>query len=145
MRKTCLLLAVLWVANASLCRADDKPEAGKAAVMESKDAKDAGKDYVEAIGAKDAPACTPTAPKQTGIIIPIKPGCHTGHSAECLYKLLAWATYCPLNKSSNCCHKCSDCWTPPLYTYFLDPYHACASGNGSAGCDKPGCGVWAHR
>jgi hypothetical protein len=137
MRKTCLLLAVLLAANGSLCRADDKPD------TDAK--KDAGKDYVEAIGAKDTAACIPAMPKKSGIIIPFTPRCHSGRSLECYHKLVAWITYCPLQKSTGCCHKCTDCAPPPLYTYFLDPYHACGSANGCAACEKPGCGAWAHR
>jgi len=137
MRKTCLILAVLLAANGTVCRADEKPGPDEK--------KDAGKDYVEAIGAKDTAACIPAATKKSGIIIPFTPRCHSGHGTECLHKLLAWITYCPLKKSSDCCHKCNDCANPPLYTYFLDPYHACGTANGCATYKKAACATCGHR
>jgi len=151
MRNTWLIVAVLLAANGSVCRADDIPVAFKTAVTEwrvgTDERKDAGKDYVEAIGAKDAAACTPAAPKKSGIICAAPARCRCGRGAECFQRLWAWMTYCPLKKSGmcDCCHKCSDCLNPPLYTYFLDPYHACASGNGCATTEPAGCGAWAHR
>lgn len=145
MRKTWLVLAVLLAGNIAVCRAEDKKDDDKPATAEKKaDAKDMkkddGKDYVEAVDAKDmapAPACAP----KSGIVCAAPAKCRCGRGADCCQRVWAWLTYRPLKKPClwNCCHKCGDCHVPPLYLYFLDPYHACASGNGCATCAAAGC------
>jgi hypothetical protein len=158
MKKSWLVLAVLLGGNVGFCRAGDaKDEPLPAAIKaDSQDAKksvktSAGKDFVEAIDAKDAAACGPVCTKKSGIVWPASQGCRSGRGPDCCHRLWAWLTYCPVKKPclADCCHHCNDCHVPPLYLYFLDPYHACAAGDGRAmydayGC-APGCAACAHR
>jgi hypothetical protein len=150
MRKAWLMLAVLLAASGAQLRADDAEGPKPAAIDRTADAaeekKDTGKDYVEAIDAKHPTVCT-QAENKSGVICNARARCCFGRGAECCKRLWEWMTYCPLKKSClcDCCHKCNDCPTPPLYTYFLDPYHACASGNGCSACERPGCATCAHR
>jgi hypothetical protein len=151
MRKAWLTLVVILTANGTLCRADETDGVKPAPIERKADAadvkKDNGRDYVEAIDARDAAAWTKGTASKSGIICNAPAKCCLGRGAECCKSLWAWMTYCPLKKSClcDCCHKCNDVPTPPLYTYFLDPYHACASGNGCAACEKPGCASCGHR
>jgi hypothetical protein len=136
MRKTWWLLAVvLLAAYAPVSRAEgEKKEAVKeVAASEVKEAKaDSGADYVIPVNGKEElppAACSSCAPK-TGIICAAPERCRCGRGADCCHRLWAWLTYRPLKKPClwDCCHKCNNCHTPPLYLYLLDPYHACGAG-----------------
>jgi hypothetical protein len=161
MRKTFIALAVLLAGGVAMCRAADKnnkplaspygavnPSAAESAtVADVQDKpKDDGKDYVAPLDAKDAAPTAfapPPAPcaKKSGIIWAAPERCHCGHAMEHWHHICDWLTYRPLQRPglAGCCRKCGACHVPPLYFYFLDPYHACAPGNGGAGCAAPGC------
>jgi hypothetical protein len=156
MRKTWLVLAVFLAGSVAVCRAeeqkiDDKPAASDKKADAKVMKKDDGKDYVEAVDAKDIAPAAPCAPK-SGIVCAAPDRCYVGRGAECCQRIRErgaehcqhiwdWLTYRPLKKPclTGCCHKCGGCHVPPLYLYFLDPYHACAPGNGCATCAAPGC------
>lgn len=172
MRKISLVLAVLLAGHVAVCRADGNKFSWKSLVSPyapaassnapapaiPKDAvipadvreiqKDDVKDYVEPVDAKDvvvpAPAAHP-APN-SGIVCAAPADCRCGRGAACGRHFWEWLTYRPLSRPglAGCCHKCGACHVPPLYLYFLDPYHACAPGNGCATCAAPGCSGCAH-
>jgi hypothetical protein len=146
MKKVWLMLAVLLTVNGAVCRADDPKPAEIARKAAADVKKYDGKDYVEAVDAKDAAGCG-SAANHSGFTCAAPANCRIGRGADCWKKLWGWLTYCPLQRSClcDCCHKCNDCAPPPLYTYFLDPYHACASGNGCTTYDKSECAGCARR
>jgi len=149
MRKTWLVLAVLLAGTDAASRAEDakgetaRGEEGKAVVQaDAKDApKDAGKDYVEPVDASAMPPAAPCCEKKSGIVCAAPARCYCGRGADCFHRAWAWLTYRPLKKPclTDCCHKCSGCHVPPLYLYFLDQYHACASAPGCTTYDAHGC------
>jgi hypothetical protein len=147
MKRVWLLLAVLLTANGAMCRADDpKPASIERKADDAAVKKDDGKDYVVPIDAKKA-VTGPSACNASCITCSASVRCRFNGGTESFRKLWAWATYCPLKKSClcDCCHKCNDCMPPPLYTYFLDPYHACAPAGGCTTYDKSDCVGCAHR
>ena len=162
MRKTWLVLAVLLAGNVAVCQAQDKKSDEMRSTVEKKiDAKDVkkddGKDYVEPIDAREIAPAAPCGPK-SGIVCAAPDRCHVGRGAECCQRvwcrgaercqhLWDWLTYRPLQRPglAGCCHKCGGCHVPPLYLYFLDPYHACAPANGCDSCAASGCASCGHR
>jgi hypothetical protein len=163
MKNTWLMLAVLLAGIGAACRAEDaksetpQPGESKAVILaDGKDTpadapRDAGKDYVEPVDARAMPAAASCGEKKSGLVCPAPPGCYCGRGSDCCHRLWAWLTYRPLKKPclTDCCHKCNGCWVPPLYLYFLDQYHACASTPGCTtypayGCAS-GCAGCTHR
>ena len=170
MRKTLITLAMLLAGSGAVCHAAEKnskplvspygavkPSAtDSAAIVDVQDKpKDDGKDYVAPLDAKDAAPSAfapPPAPcaKTSGLIWAAPERCHCGrimdNCQQHWHHLYDWLTYRPLQRPglAGCCRKCNACHVPPLYLYFLDPYHACAPGNDGAGCAAPGCAGCAH-
>ena len=153
MLNTWLVLAVLLSGTGAACRAEDaknemsQPGESKAVIQaDGKDApsdsaKDAGKDYVEPIDARATTQTGPCCEKKSGIVCQAPGRCYLGRGSDCCHRWWAWLTYRPLKKPclSDCCHKCNGCHVPPLYLYFLDQYHACASAPGCTTYDAYGC------
>jgi len=150
MRKTWLVMAVLFAGSGTACRAEDASAAARPAAEEdiavvhadAKDApKDAAKDYVEAVVVHGSPSGGKNCNENSGLACQVPGLCHGGRGANCLHRLCAWMTYRPLKKPclTDCCHKCNDCHVPPLYLYFLDKYHACAPAPGCTTYPAYGC------
>ena len=57
--------------------------------------------------------------------------CPGNKSGSCIHRLIAWATYCPKNRTCSCTACCNSCQykgVVPLYPFFLNP--KCVAGSG---------------